>query len=277
MGLSQSAVRSRAMCLTMNWALLWAAMSAGQIETSGSANRLCLDCTSLAKAALSCLALNLLTTNYKTITVVAFPKMTPVVVGASEQGTASLSVCSSSVLHSFSPTLLLSQLAVDKITVLATEEQKVLTDEFLLWSNEICKIVCGTALRLNASALAEQSGNKQSCVGAQLSQEAFCLLSLKHCHIVVCHHTHGARTHSQALSGFTYVTAHWFNYTGSWPCDILLIYDVMLPFTSQPTRKVETQGDVGNSQEFKPLFTMFYNEVTIKTKTSAPRSHSAGF
>lgn len=151
MGLSQSAVRSRAMCLTMNWALLWAAMSAGQIETSGSANRLCLDCTSLAKAALSCLALNLLTTNYKTITVVAFPKMTPVVVGASEQGTTSLSVCSSSVLHSFSPTLLLSQLAeaeaVDKITVLATEEQKVLTDEFLLWSNEIWKIVCGTALR----------------------------------------------------------------------------------------------------------------------------------
>lgn len=151
-------------------------MSAVQIETSGSANRLCLDCTSLAKAALSCLALNLLTTNYKTITVIAFPKMTPVVVGASKRGQAlgpgSPSVCSSSGLHSFPPTLLLSQLAaaetIDKITVLATGEQKVLTDEFLLWLNEIWKIVCGTAFKVKVQmaeriSSGQQTGNKKCC------------------------------------------------------------------------------------------------------------------
>lgn len=110
-------------------------MSAVQIETSRSANRLCLDCTSLARAALSCPALNLLKTNYKTITEIASLKMTMphVVEGAREQGRPSalvlcLSVCGSAVLHSFSPTLLLSQLvpaeAIDIITVLATEERK---------------------------------------------------------------------------------------------------------------------------------------------------------
>ena len=56
----------------------------------------------------------------------------PVVDGARERGMPS-------ALHSFSAALLLSQLvpavAIDIITVLATERQKVLTDEFLLWRN----------------------------------------------------------------------------------------------------------------------------------------------
>lgn len=61
--------------------------------------------------------------------------MEPVVEGAMEQGMPSaLPLSISSVLHSFSPALLLSQLAaavaIDIITVLATERRKVLTDEF---------------------------------------------------------------------------------------------------------------------------------------------------
>lgn len=69
---------------------------------------MCLDCTSLARAALPCLALNPLKANYKTITVIAFPKMTMehVAEGAREQDkrsalVLSLSVCSSFVLNSF--------------------------------------------------------------------------------------------------------------------------------------------------------------------------------
>ena len=69
---------------------------------------------------------------------ITFPKMTmePVVVeGAAEQGMPSaLPLSISSVPRSFSPVLLLSQLVaaavIDIITVLATERQKVLTDEF---------------------------------------------------------------------------------------------------------------------------------------------------
>lgn len=71
--------------------------------------------------------------------------MPPVVEGAREQGKPSALVLRLSVaalyFNSFSPTLLLSQLvpaeAIDIITVLATEERKVLTDAFLLWRNEI--------------------------------------------------------------------------------------------------------------------------------------------
>lgn len=72
--------------------------------------------------------------------------MEPVVEGAREQDKPSAlvlspSVSSSSVLYTFSPALLLSQLAAaaanDIITVLATEGRKVLTDEFPLWLYEI--------------------------------------------------------------------------------------------------------------------------------------------
>lgn len=94
-------------------------MSAVQIETSRSANRLCLDCTSLARAALSCLALNLLKTNYKTITEIASLKMTmpPVVEGAREQGRPSaLVLCLSVCLWQRCTSFFLSHIAVISIS-----------------------------------------------------------------------------------------------------------------------------------------------------------------
>lgn len=87
-------------------------MSVVQIETSRSATAwatgFCLDCTSLARAALPRLALNPLKANYKTITVITFPTMTmePVVeaAGAREQAMPSaLPLRSSPALHSSSP------------------------------------------------------------------------------------------------------------------------------------------------------------------------------
>lgn len=109
-----------------------------------SGNRLRLDCTSLARALLPCLALNPLKANYNPIAVITFPKMTmePVVEGGREQDKLwfSLSVSSSPALNSPSAASLLSKLvaaeAIDIITVLATGRWKVLTDEFLLWKNE---------------------------------------------------------------------------------------------------------------------------------------------
>lgn len=102
-----------------------------------------MDCTSLARAALPCLVLNPLKANYKTITVIAFPKRTmePVVEAARKQVKPSAlvlssSVSGSSVSNSVFPALLLCQLvaaeAIDIITVLATERSKVVTDKFLL-------------------------------------------------------------------------------------------------------------------------------------------------
>lgn len=120
----------------------------------GLGNRLCLDCTSLARAALVCLALNPLKSNYKTITVITFPKKWQWSLWWREperRTCPQLCLSSSSVLHSFSPALLLSQLvaaaAVDIITVWATERRRVLTHEFLLWLNEILKVFCWAALR----------------------------------------------------------------------------------------------------------------------------------
>lgn len=118
---------------------LRAAMSVVQIETSRSATAWATGCVWTAHLwpALHCTvpALNPLKANYTTITVITSPTMTmeqPVVDGARERGMPS-------ALHSFSAALLFSQLvpavAIDIITVVATERQRVSTDEFLLWRN----------------------------------------------------------------------------------------------------------------------------------------------
>lgn len=73
----------------------------------GLGNRLSLDCALLARTALRCLALNPLKANYKSITVIAFLKMTMqhVVEGTREEAdlVLSLFVSSSSGVNSFLP------------------------------------------------------------------------------------------------------------------------------------------------------------------------------
>lgn len=115
-------------------------------------DRLHLDCTSLAGVIVPCLALNPLKTNYNTITVIALLKMETMEPVARERRTSPRLCLSFSVtlcLH-LCPTPLLSQLAaagtIDIITVMSRERREVLTDEFLLWPNEIWKMFCGAVL-----------------------------------------------------------------------------------------------------------------------------------
>lgn len=191
-----------------------------------------------------------------------------------------LSVCGSAVLHSFSPTSLLSQLvpaeAIDIITVLATEERKGVDRwvptlakwdlENILWG--CFKVKVQMARHINSCLTLTFYFiiihiSESVCVRVEpLSQdEPVVFRGLRCRHVVFCR-SHMVSTHTRALSSFTYITTHWFNYTGSWPCDILLlIYDVTRPFTSQPSKTGKPRAAV--SQEFKPL-ELGKHSVTMK-------------
>lgn len=81
-----------------------------------------------------------------------------------------------------------------------------------------------------------------------LLRDTICSLIEQHSWVCVSSDIWRAHTHRRPLASHTTCC---FNYTGSGPYDILLIYDVLWPFTSQSSKRGKSRAAV--SQECQPF------------------------